>query len=205
MSNSNLQNDIDYIKSLAVAGSTGPLRNGANLVWAGLLYGLAAVAQYAIVVGWLPRNGWISAVVWFGASLVFLAVVLICRFGRGNTVGSQSDKAAETAWSAVGLGIVAFIATTAIIANRVDHSAAAAITYTLAPVILLLYGIGWWVSAVMAKQNWLKLVALGCFAGAPLLALLSGMPEQLLAYALCLVLFATMPGIILMRASRLQA
>lgn len=195
-----LQNDIAYMKSLAEAGAAGPLKNGATLFWAGLLYGLASVAQYAMTVGWLPRTNLVGIAIWFGTSLVFGVLATYLGFARRREACSATDRASGHAWAAVGLGIMAFIATVIIVAYR-SHEFSAT-SFLMAPVILLMYGMGWWVSGKMSGIGWVKLVALGCFVAAPVLGLMSGMPEQLLAYAVCLTLFATVPGFVLMRAQK---
>ncbi len=197
---SNLQSDIDYMKSLAEAGSRGPLKNGATLFWAGLLYGLAAIAQYAMIMGWLPKSSAVAAAIWFGASILFGILALVLGFNRVRICGSVGNRATASAWSAVGMGIVAFIASVVIVAHICQTFEP--LSYLMAPVILLIYGMGWWVSALMSGQGWLKLVSLGCFLAAPLISLLAGQPIQMLAYAGCLFLFAMVPGIVLMRAEK---
>ncbi len=200
MSDSRLQNDIDYIKSLAEAGGTGPLRNGANLLWAGIIYAVAALGQYAIAKHWLPQDAWLSLSLWFGGSLIFAVIATLGGMARRKRAGSSAVKAAESAWDGVGLGLGAFLLTAYVVATHSPDPAS--ITFLLAPGVLLLYGIGWWVSARMSKQTWLKFIAFGCFLGAPLMGLMAGQPEQLLAYAACLILFAAVPGVILMRAEK---
>jgi hypothetical protein len=197
---SNLQSDIDYMKSLAEAGSRGPLKNGVTLFWAGLLYGGASVAQYAMIQGWLPKSSAVSAGIWFGASILFGILACVFGFNRMRVKGSASNRASASAWSAVGIGIVAFIACVAIVANI--YQTFEPLSYLIAPVILILYGMGWWVSALMSGTGWLKLVSLGCFAAAPAISCLAGKPIQMLAYAGCLFLFAMLPGIVLMRAEK---
>jgi len=195
-----LQNDIAYMKSLAEAGGAGPLKNGATLFWAGLLYGLASVAQYAMTMGWLPQTEAMGMVIWFGVSIVFGILATFLGFAGRRQGGSATDRASGHAWAAVGIGIMAFIVTVVIVANR-SHEFTT-VSFLMAPVILLMYGMGWWVSGKMSGIGWVKLVALGCFLAAPALGLMSGMREQLLAYAICLTLFATVPGFVLMRAQK---
>ncbi|MGN6366377.1 hypothetical protein [Asticcacaulis taihuensis] len=197
---SNLQSDIDYMKSLAEAGGKGPLRNGATLFWAGLLYGLAAIGQYAMIVGWLPKSGAVSAFIWFGASILFGIIATVFCFDRLRIKGSVSNRATASAWSAVGLGIVAFLISVAVIANIYQNFEP--LSYLIAPVILLFYGMGWWVSAQMSGLGWLKLISLGSFVAAPAVSCLAGQPVQMLAYAGCLFLFAMVPGLVLMRAEK---
>lgn len=200
MSNSTLQSDIDYIKSLAEAGSAGPLRNGSNLLWAGVIYAIAAVGQYAVAKGWLPQNPWVGLSFWLGGSLIFAVICTLNGFARRRDCGPATIKAVDSAWAGVGLGLFAFLLTVYVIATR--SADPATMTFILAPGVLLLYGVGWWVSAKMSRQNWLKFVAFGCFIGAPLLGLMVGQAEQLLAYAACLILFAVIPGAVLMRAEK---
>lgn len=202
MNKSTLHDDIAYMKSLAEAGGAGPLRNGATLFWAGLLYGSAAVGQYALIKGWLPQTGWMGAIIWFGASIVFGTIAFTTGMNqRQKQAGNATATTANLAWSGVGIGIIFTLATLAIVAFRVP-GAGPIISYVIAPMILLLYGVGWWVSAKASRQNWLKLMALGCFLGGPAMGALAGMPEQLLAYAAALILLATVPGFILMRAEK---
>jgi hypothetical protein len=196
---SSLQSDIDYMKSLAEDGGRGPVKNGAILFWAGLLYGGASLAEYGVAMNVLPQTGWFQMTIWFGASLLFAIIAAI--FGRRNRgARSSSAKAYDSAWTAVGIGIAFLILSTFLVARQVQD--VQAVTFMIAPVILVMYGMGWWVSAMMSGQGWLKAVSFGCFIGAPLMALMAGRPEQLLAYAVALVLFAAIPGLILMRAAR---
>ena len=197
---SNLQSDIDYMKSLAESGARGPVKNGATLFWAGLLYGAAAVGQYAMAIGWLPRTQVIAVSLWFGASIVFGIIAFTFGRGRNRIEGPVSNRAVNSVWSAVGIGIVMFIVCTAIVANL--NNSFQPISYLMAPVVLLMYGMGWWVSGQMSGTGWLKLVSAGCFLGAPALAFLGDRPEQLLAYAVALLLFAMVPGLVLMRAEK---
>ena len=196
---SSLQSDIDYMKSLAEDGTRGPVKNGAILFWAGILYAGASVAEYGVAINILPQSNLFQMAIWFGASLLFaiLAVVFSCR---NCAPRSSSAKAYDSAWTAVGMGIGFLILSVFLVARQVQD--VQPITFLIAPVILVLYGMGWWVSAMMSGQGWLKAISFGCFIGAPLMALLAGRPEQLLAYAAALMLFATMPGFILMRAAR---
>lgn len=197
---SNLQSDIDYMKSLAEAGGRGPVKNGATLFWAGLLYGAASLGQYALIMGWLPRNQAVAMFLWFGASIAFGIIAFIFGRGRNRIKGPASDRAVNSVWSAVGIGIIMFIICTAIVAN-LTHTFEP-ISYLMAPAVLLMYGMGWWVSGQMSDTGWVKLVSVGCFLGAPALALLGNRPEQMLTYAVCLFLFAMVPGLVLMRAEK---
>ncbi len=200
MATSDIQNDIDYMKSLAVDGARGPLRNGTSLMWAGTLYAIASCIHYGFVTHLIPLpNPWFIAANWILASVLF--GVLAFTTGPKRT-GQPSDMAcvAYSAWTAVGLSIAAFIALLVVVANVLQQLET--LVFLAAPFILIVYGIGWWVSASASRQGWMRLMAIGAFVAAPCLGVLSGKPEQLVAYAVCLVLFAAIPGMILARAER---
>ena len=202
MTTDQLESEIAYMKALAVSGGQGPLRNGANLFWAGLLYGAAAIAQYAVIRGWLPQSPWVVAGIWLGVSIVYVAIIATTmKSSRRNCVESPGSRASHSAWSAVGLGLFSFFSAIIVMVNIVP-SELNTLSFLLAPVVLVLYGVGWWVSATVSGTGWLRMMAWGCFAGAPTLCLLTNRPEQLLAYAAALVLFAMIPGYALMCAEK---
>ena len=176
------------------------MRNGASLVTAGLVYAAAAVAQYLAIIRVLPCTPWMSALIWIGATVVFAALSFMFRFNRYTANKSVGGRAAAAIWSGVGIAIMFFILCTIVIANVLKDFYAA--SFIIAPVILILYGVGWWIGGAMSGQGWVKWVAFGSFLAAPLITLMAGRPEQLLAYAVCLVLFTTVPGAIVMRAAK---
>jgi len=200
MADNPLETELAYIRALAEQGSMGPMRNGASLVTAGLVYAAAAVAQYLAVIGLLPRTDWMSALIWLGATAVFAAASFIFRFNRHSAHKSVGGRAAAAIWSGIGIAIMFFILCLIVIANVLKDFAA--VSFLIAPVVLILYGVGWWVGGAISGKAWVKWVAFGSFVGAPLITLMAGRPEQLLAYAVCLVVFTTVPGIVIMRGDK---
>lgn len=201
MAASDLQSDIDYMKSLAQDGQRGPLRNGVTLMAAGLIYAAASVAQYPVALNILPQSGNLSAAIWLISTFVFVIVAVTAGRRSRSAVCNAGNRAAGAAWSAVAIAIVATIATLALVGRTSEEAVHAAVSF-ITPAVLILYGIGWWVSASMNGGGWLRWVSLSSFAAAPLVALLADRPEQLLAYAACLILFAAVPGFILMRGEK---
>lgn len=199
MSNSTLHDDIAYMKSLAEDGSRSVV-NGGVLFWAGLVFGLASVAQYGVEAGIvLQGNPWYPLAIWLTAGVVF-GLTFFLPMNRLRAPAHPASKAVNSVWAAIGLAIAALgICMTA---AGVRVQSVETMTALIAPTILILYGIGWWVAAVMSGQGWLKLVCAGCFVAAPAVAFLATLPEQMLAYAGCLVLFAIVPGLILMRSAK---
>jgi hypothetical protein len=200
MADNQLETELAYIRALAEQGSMGPMRNGASLVTAGLVYAAAAIAQYLAVLGLLPRTGWMSALIWLGATAIFATVSFIFRFNRHSANTSVGGRASAAIWSGIGIAIMFFILCLIVIANVLKDFAA--VSFLIAPVVLILYGVGWWVGGAISGKTWVKWVAFGSFVGAPLITLMAGRPEQLLAYAVCLVAFTTVPGVIIMRGNK---
>lgn len=201
MTTEQLESEIAYMKSMALSGGRGPLRNGANLFWAGLLYGAAAVAQYTVIKGYLPQGPWVTAGIWLGVSLVYAVIIAVTVGSARACADAPASRASHSAWSGVALGLLSFFSAMIVMANLVPGDFNT-MSFLLAPIVLVLYGVGWWVSAAASGTSWLRLVAIGCFGGAPILCMMVGRPEQLLAYAAALVLFAMAPGYVLMRAER---
>jgi len=201
MTTDQLESEIAYMKSMALSGGRGPMKNGASLFWAGLLYGGAAIGQYAVIKGWLPQTMWVVAGIWLGVSIVYAVILTTTVRSSRNCAEAPGSRASHSAWSAVGLGLLSFFSAMIVMANIVPGEFNT-MSFLLAPIVLVLYGVGWWVSATASGTRWLRIVAWGCFAGAPLLCLMTNRPEQLLAYAAALVLFAMLPGYALMRAEK---
>ena len=200
MTAKDLQSDIDYMKSLAVDGARGPLRNGASLWWAGVVYAAAACIHYGFITHMIPMpNPLFLPLNWLAASAAFGILAFVTAPRR---TGKASDIAcvAYSAWTAVGLGIGSFIALLVVMSSVLQQ--VETLAFVVAPFVLIVYGIGWWVAAAASPQKWTRAVAFGCFFAAPLLGLLTGKPEQLLAYAVCLLTFAAVPGLLLMRADK---
>ena len=201
MSNS-LQNDIDYMKALAESGATGPFRNGMVLFYAGLIFGGASLIHYGYVTKLINMpNPWFIAAVWLAAGfLMFLTIMMHIAKLKKSGPRSQLTKVVSSVWTGVGISIFAFSISTFVAGAQSERLEAAATM--VAPFVLIVYGIAWWVSGLMSGQNWLKWVAFGCFLTAPGLAYLTDKPEQLLAYAAALVTFASLPGLKLMMSER---
>ena len=200
MSDNPLETELAYIRALAEQGSIAPMRNGASLITAGLVYAVAAVAQYLAIIGILPQTAWMSALIWIGATVIFAALSFMFRFNRYSANKTVGGRAASAIWSGVGIAIMFFILCLIVIANVLKDFQT--VSFLIAPVVLILYGVGWWIGGAMSGQGWVKWVAFGSFLAAPLITLMAGRPEQLLAYAVCLILFTTVPGAIVMRAAR---
>lgn len=193
-----LKDDIAFMRALAQEGQAAPPLGGAILALAGAVFAAASVAQWAVLSKVLAvSNVWLAAV-WFGALAIFFAGLLIAR-GRLRTkpgAYSPANKASGAVWQGIGMAIFfSFFAMSA--ATWRTHSPWL-INFTPS-LILLFYGVGWTLGRAMSGMKWMQWCAWGSFLAAVGVAFLIDSPLQYLAYAACLLLLATLPGLVLLR------
>ncbi|MDQ0465762.1 hypothetical protein QO010_003554 [Caulobacter ginsengisoli] len=195
----NLKDDIAFMKALAQEGQQTPLLGGAILVAAGLTFGLASVAHWALMTGQLSLGTrWAPLIIWGGALAVFFVALTVLRrrIGGKPGAGSPGNRAFGMAWASVGWTIFALSGAIAVIAYK-THSPI--ITAIFPSLILALYGGGWSVAAAMARKTWLWLTAIGSYVAAVVVAWFCTSPVIFLVYAAALMLLAVLPGFMLMR------
>lgn len=195
----NLKDDIAFMRALAQEGSTTPLLFGGVMVAAGLIFGLASVLHWLMASGtlavpseWFLMANWVGSGIAFGVAMNFLLKRAKSRPGYNGSV----NKATGAAWSGVGFAIFASWAGMVALGLTTGDWA----VMNLFPVLILaLYGAAWFVAAVMSGKGWIRMIALGSFAGAVLMGALAASPYLMLGYAACLVVLAVVPGLVLIR------
>lgn len=197
-----LREDITYMRRMAEQGRSGPVLGGAFLTAAGLLYGAAAAAQWLVQTGALVLP--VSIVqLWGGASILFAMVwfVLFFRLRRTFTGSpAPSQFAFGMAWTGCGIGIMAMLGALTIASGKLN---APALMEANALVAFAFYGAAWFVSGALARQAWMFVVAMTAFAFTIALAVLIGTADELLAFAIGLVLTLAVPGaVLILRAPR---
>jgi len=198
--------DLAFLRGLAEEGSNAPLGGGRILLAAGLVYGAASLFQWAAVVDLIPLNPKRANWVWLAGTALFLAFTLFDRYFLCPPSGlkTAANRAARAAWSCVGAGIFACIASMAVVSWRLDASGFT-LLWLLPSMVMVFYGLGWGVSAAMIRSSRLMWLAIASFLSAPLLALMTGSESQLLAYAVALFLLMALPGFLIMRAADAHA
>jgi len=197
--------DIAWMRQLAEENGRAPMQGASILMMAGVYYGLASLFQWAVMADLLPfatqdalSIGWIAATLLF---FVTLAVVTT-RLKRQPGVVTTANKASSIAWSAMGWGIFALFTSVGVVGYRMGEAASLALIGLVPSIIMVFYGIGWTVSAVMQKSRPLWVLSIASFVAAPALAAFTGQPVQYLAYAATLFLLMALPGFLLMRAAK---
>lgn len=202
---SNETTDIAWLRGLAEEGAKSPPQGGSILFAAGLIWGTASLAHWAIASGLTPVDPAGYGIVWGIALLVFFVAlaVLITRLKRQGGVETAANRAFGSVWSAMGWGIFSLFAALALLdVNKTGAVDMAAWSLAIPSIIMAFYGIGWAVSATMLRQRPLWFLAIGAFVAAPALALAAGSTAQYLAYAAALFGLMALPGFLLMRSAK---
>ena len=121
----------------------------------------------------------------------------LIRRDRGQTE-THSNAAINAAWTAAGFGIFAFWIAATIVAVR--HQSGFFMN-SIPLLVLAVYGIAWWVAAVVSQQAWMKSVVAATYLGLLVVALAIGSRYVWLAYALALLGTALLPGLRLVRTA----
>lgn len=195
--------DIAWMRKLAQEGADSPFQGGSILMGAGLTFGAASLMQWAMASGVFPMSPMAAPILWLGTVGVFLLIVLTRSARLKNQPVTAANRASRAVWSAVGWGVFAYCTATAAVGARLESGEIVAAMIPSG--VLVLYGMGWGVTAAMHRSRFLGGLAAASFIAAPLIGLLSGDSRQLLAYALALLLLAAVPGWIMMRRARQAA
>ena len=193
-----IHDDLAYMRALADEGRRTPLLGGSILIAAGLIYGSAALAHWAVLARVLAVEPVVLNAIWGAAVVGFLIALFVLKARLGGKPGASStaNRASGAAWGGMGgasfaIGLSLFAAT---------YKTGDWIFMALfPPVILALYGAAWIVGAALSNLRWMKWVAIGSYAAAAASGLLIGETEQYLLYAVAWIALSVLPGIALVR------
>ncbi|MBX7248784.1 MAG: hypothetical protein K1X35_06970 [Caulobacteraceae bacterium] len=194
-----VKDDIAFMRALAAEGQRTPLLGGSILAAAGLIFGVASLAYWALLTGILQLpHGWGSFGIWMGALAIFFGVLAVLNRRIGGKPGARSpaNKASGAAWSAVGFSIFALALGYGFAGWRLQSED---VMMTFPSVIFALYGAGWAVASAMSAKKWLWWVALGSWAMSPVLGWFAGQDALYLVYAAGLFGLTLIPGVVLLR------
>ncbi|MGZ3304703.1 MAG: hypothetical protein ACXU8U_02480 [Asticcacaulis sp.] len=184
---------------LADTEITGFALDGGMMLWAGLSFGTASFLQYLTLTGrlHLPNPAW-TGLIWMGAVAVFIMGGVVFKLGSDRKrLSHPSVQRFRAIWLSLIFG--GFVVTAALIAVMVRSHLGSAAAFVSAPVMTAVYGVGWRIAGVMSGRKIFIYLSLASFAAAIGLGALAGTAEQSLAYASALVVFAIIPGALLMR------
>ena len=192
-----LKDDIAFMKDLAEAGASTPLLGGRISIFFGGVFAALSVAQWVLITYVRPAD-WVYSVLWLGTSLASWVAwwFLVGDLRRRPGARSPTNRAAGWAWMAMGVGSAVILGSAMLVSWRLHTSA----PFALIPsIIITLYGGAWLVAGLMSRQGWMLAVAVGSFAYALFLAFFITSAFLWLMFALALILFGVIPGIIMVR------
>ncbi|MFT4912087.1 MAG: hypothetical protein ACI9YM_000660 [Brevundimonas sp.] len=195
---STAHDDIAYMRAMAQEGRQAPLLNGPIMVAAGLIFGVANLAQWAIVSGLVVVDPIVMLWVWLTAGVAFSIALffLIRRASRKPGFGSTGNRAVGAAWSALGFGIfVMWLSLMAVGFTSRNWE----LMWAMPSIVATTYGTAWMVSSAFSSQRWMTVVGLISYAGAIACGALIGNPAIYLVFSALMVLTGLVPGLALMR------
>ncbi|GAA0539939.1 hypothetical protein FHS83_003776 [Rhizomicrobium palustre] len=195
MNDETLRQDISYLRKVAESGRHGPILGGAFLAGAGVVFGLAAILDWASSAGYVPLPQGAQTWLWIGAFVVF-ALYWFLMFQRLRATpkgaGNASTAAFGTVWGACGAGVMVAWVSTLIVAG-VTHTQIVLTAYI--PVIFAFYGTAWFASAALSRRGWMALAGGASYLFALALAYLTQNPLQELVMGGALIVLLTLPGL----------
>jgi len=200
------ESDLAYLKRLASAGRGEPAPFLLLMAVFGGGYGFVLLALF--VLGSIDpssmlnptRSPVVIALNWaLLACHALFALTLLWTAWR--TLGPRRIKLSRSAsatWSAAFVALVVIFVAFRLYTADEPSSDQTYTTYMMPPVLLVLWGCAWWVTALLNERRWLLLIALGSFAAAIAMAAVGNTPGFLPLSAACLILLAFVPAVALM-------
>lgn len=211
MSNSAPSNESDlaFLKRLAVAGRGEPAPFLLLMAVFGLGYGLTAIGLYISVLTGFPvtpgsPHATIKAAGYMllASHVAFLVTLLWTGWRTFGPRRIRLSRAASATWTAAFLGLVVILIAIRLFARDEPPTDQVYSIHFIGPVLLVLWGCAWWVTAILTERRWLLAVATGSFAAALAMAWTQNTPPGILVGGLSLVLLAFVPAVLLMLERR---
>lgn len=202
------ESDIAYLKRMASAGHGEPAPFLILMAVFGGAYGLAFTALCLLVGG--PDgmrlgagSGFLAQVLrwsFIAAHVAFVAALIWTGWRTFGPDRIRLSRSATATWSAAFIGLVTTVVGFWIYGDGQLPSDSRYVAYMLPPVLLVLWGSAWWITAILHDRCWLMLVAGGSFSAAVALAIAGNSAAMLPVIAASLLLLAFVPAVLLMRS-----
>lgn len=206
------ESDLAYLKRLASAGRGEPAPFLLLMAVFGGGYGFSMLAVWiglAIDGFPMPGQGYqVSRLVQvlnlgiFAAHLAFLAALIWTVWRTFGPNRIRLSRAATATWGAAFIAMVTTVVSFHLFTRGQLPTDSIDAAYMMPPILLVLWGVAWWVTAILNDRRWLLLVAIGSFGAAIAMAIIGNTPPILPASGACLLLLAFLPAMILMRRHR---
>lgn len=202
--------DLAYLKRLAQSGRGEPAPFLLLMAVFGLGYGLAVLLIWLSFVLEYPRLGEglgplgrVAGGVLLASHAAFLATVLWTGWRTLGPRRRPLNRAASAVWSAAFIGLVVVLVGIRLFARNEPPSDAVYSIHFVGPVLLVLWGCAWFVTAATTERRWLFLIAFGSFVASLGMAWTQNTPAVMGVGAASLLLLAFVPAVCLMAGRRI--
>lgn len=200
---SSIEDEVTFLKRLAVSGRGAPVPMARLLAIFGLIYGLSALTQYAMIklflAGLMEGRDMYPVLSWMyggGSVLFFLCAAAFCVSALVRRGKPALNTWAGAGWTAAGLALVTTILCAVLMFPRTRDPF---LIMALPSILAVLYGAAWWVAGAVTGRVWLRFVAAGSFLSALAWAVTLRHYDGFLVAGVSLILLAFIPGVILSR------
>ena len=203
-----VREDIAFLRTLAEQGASGPLAGGSILLATGLIYAAASVAVWYVTTHMPSEAGRWMWPIWGSAmtsQAVTMTIIILRLKGRGRglvAANNRSNRAFAMIWNGVGCAIMACLASFLLTAWQAHLPQVFA---GFPAVILVLYGVGWTMTAASSRERWTWGVAVLSFVLTIVLGAFAGSANLPLLFALALLLLIAAPGALLIKRASVRS
>lgn len=194
-----LSSDLAYVRDLAEAGQNAPLLGGRFLAWWGGLMTIAYVGHFLISTGALgvgPETLWIW---WFGIVGVGIAgqFLMLAKFPGKPGASSSGNQVQSALWTCAGFVLFAYFV--GVIGRFILFKDGIEGFYWSVPMVIGLYGLGQFVTGLIANNVALRFAGIAALVGASAAGTLSGTEYVWLVGAIVAFIAVCVPGIVMLR------
>jgi hypothetical protein len=192
MTDINAQQELAFIKKVMADSRQIIIDDGKGFIFWGILIAFGLFFTYLSIVG-----KWEFSLVWFWPALIavgwIVTIVIEIRSEKKRSTKTYAGKIMGSLW--IGCGVAMTIL--GFIGGITDayHSV------FISPILAVVLGIGYLVSGVLQGKTWVSMLSIGWWAGAILMFYLQNL-ETLLIMVAMMILFQTIPGILIYKASK---
>jgi hypothetical protein len=182
--------ELSVIKKIMEDSRTIAINNGWHYVYWGIIVSCALIANYIMALMKVSLN--YQGMMWFVLmTIASIAAAITGRFAeKKRKVQTFAGKLLGSLWFAGGIAMfmVGFLGTVSGAYNPIY----------ICPIISTILGVTYFTSGAIQQIKWLQMLSFGWWAGAVLTFLYPSI-HTLLIFALMMIFFQTIPGIILNR------
>ncbi len=197
-----IRDDLAFLKSLAADDGPLPRAMGLQLLIPGVLYGLAAVLAWAIMRGVVPLPASFAGQLGLWPTVIYMPILLLLIVMTRRPPPGTATRAVVAAWSGVGLTTLSMVAAIFIGGARLHVDG---IWQIWTSICFSLWGLAWWVLAVLRRDKAWFVVAAGSLLTAVINACLVGTPEHILVCGIGILFWLGGPGLIIALSPRPRA